>query len=233
MFEKPYSMEIEQHLKYTKKEKNPLLIPFIILCILFIICLIISILFLIVNINNISEEVKKLGNNINKLDNLVNTVSELENDVKEINIVENKLNVLSNEYYNYKNNLFDDIFPIGSYYISSDDTNPSILFGGTWEQIKERFIIGASDNYKVNSVGGEAKHKLTEDEMPSHRHNTLDWNHRGMYFWGGGGTSDGPAAGNGYRTHAIDVFTSYTGGNNAHNNIPPYKAAFIWRRIGL
>ena len=44
-------------------------------------------------------------------------------------------------------------------------------------------------------------------------------------------TKDGPAGGIGYRAHAFDVFTSRTGGNNAHNNIPPYKAAYIWRRI--
>ena len=67
--------------------------------------------------------------------------------------------------------------------------------------------------------------------MPSHRHNTLDWNHRGMYVWGGNEyTTDGPAGGKGFRTHAIDIFTSWSGGNSAHNNIPPYTAAFIWRR---
>ena len=67
--------------------------------------------------------------------------------------------------------------------------------------------------------------------MPSHRHNTLDWEHRGMYVWGGNEyTTDGPAGGKGFRTHAIDIFTSRSGGNSAHNNIPPYKAAFIWRR---
>ena len=127
--------------------------------------------------------------------------------------------------------MFDEIFPIGSYYITSNNENPSKLFGGTWEQIKDRFIIGASDKYKVNSLGGEEKHQLTIDEMPSHRHNTLYWEHRGMYLWGGNEyTTDGPAGGRGYRTHAIDVFTNWQGGNSAHNNIPPYKAAFIWRR---
>ena len=68
-----------------------------------------------------------------------------------------------------KNNIFNDIFPIGSYYIISSNTNPSILLGGEWSQIKDRFLIGASDKYKVNFSGGEKKNKLTENEIPSHR----------------------------------------------------------------
>lgn len=68
--------------------------------------------------------------------------------------------------------------------------------------------------------------------MPRHRHNSLDWLHRGMFVWGGNEyTKDGPANGNGFRTHALDVFTSYAGGSSTHNNIPPYKAAFIWHRV--
>ena len=31
--------------------------------------------------------------------------------------------------------IFDLIYPIGSYYMSSDSANPSTKFGGTWEQI--------------------------------------------------------------------------------------------------
>ena len=68
--------------------------------------------------------------------------------------------------------------------------------------------------------------------MPSHNHKTLDWKHTGMYLWGGNEYStNGPADGKGFRTHPIDTDTSWTGGNSAHNNIPPYKAAFIWCRI--
>ena len=200
----PFSMDINMPLTETKKYKknNSLLVIILFLLIILIIGFII---FIAINIINNFKD---------KMNNL-----------------ENELNKLNSDYYTHKSTIFSEIFPIGSYYISSDNKNPSQLFGGQWEQIKDRFIIGASDKYKVGSQGGEEKHKLTGDEMPSHRHNTLDWAHRGMYFWGGGGTSDGPAAGNGYRTHAIDVFTSYSGGNAAHNNIPPYKAAFIWRRI--
>ena len=146
--------------------------------------------------------------------------------------MENNINQLDYDFTSHKKNIFNEIYPVGSYYYSSNDINPSKLFGGKWEEIKDRFIIGASDKYKVNSLGGEESHKLTIEEMPSHRHNTIDFEFRGMYLWGGNEyTKDGPAGGIGFRTHAFNVFTSWSGGNNAHNNIPPYKAAYIWRRI--
>lgn len=46
--------------------------------------------------------------------------------------------------------------PVGSYYWSSDSTNPSILFGGTWETIKDRFILAAGDDYQAGNTGGSA-----------------------------------------------------------------------------
>ena len=187
-------------------------------------------------LNNLTENI---SNNINQLDlkNLTDQISSVLNNISKFNDFENgmkqisnNIDQLSNNYYSFKNNIFDEIFPIGSYYISFKDTNPSILFGGKWEQIKDRFIIGASNSYKVNSLGGEASHVLTENEMPKHRHSTIDFDYRGMYLFGGTNTDTGPAEGKGYRSHALDTHTSWTGGNSAHNNIPPYIAAFIWRR---
>lgn len=44
------------------------------------------------------------------------------------------------------------------------------MFGGTWEQIKDTFILAAGDTYKAGTTGGEATHILTTDEMPAHNH---------------------------------------------------------------
>jgi hypothetical protein len=53
-----------------------------------------------------------------------------------------------------------------------------------------------------------------------------------MYLLGGNENStNGPADGKGFRTHPIDIDTSWTGGTSTHNTIPPYKAAFIRCRI--
>ena len=50
--------------------------------------------------------------------------------------------------------------PIGSYYWSSDSTNPSSLFGGTWEAIKDRFILAAGSTYSAGTTGGSAEMQL-------------------------------------------------------------------------
>lgn len=59
-------------------------------------------------------------------------------------------------------NLF---FPVGSIYMTASDTNPATLFGGTWEPVQGRVIMGADGNHPVNSIGG------SEDSIvPSHNH---------------------------------------------------------------
>ena len=57
--------------------------------------------------------------------------------------------------------LLDLTYPVGSIYWSKNATNPSYLFGGTWEQIKDTFILAAGNNYKINTSGGAATHTLT------------------------------------------------------------------------
>ena len=63
-----------------------------------------------------------------------------------------------------------DIYPVGSIYMSVNNVNPSTMFGGTWQQIKDRFLLACGDTYANASTGGEASHELTANEMPSHNH---------------------------------------------------------------
>lgn len=51
--------------------------------------------------------------------------------------------------------------PVGSYYWSSESTDPSTLFGGTWEQVKDRFVLAAGDSYAVGATGGTASSSHT------------------------------------------------------------------------
>ena len=46
------------------------------------------------------------------------------------------------------------VYPIGSIYLSYNSTNPGNLFGGTWQQIQGRFLLGVSSSYKLGSTGG-------------------------------------------------------------------------------
>lgn len=57
--------------------------------------------------------------------------------------------------------------PVGSLYWSSEATDPSDLFGGTWERIKDRFILAAGDDYAVGATGGEVSHAITKAELPA------------------------------------------------------------------
>ena len=66
--------------------------------------------------------------------------------------------------------LLDFTHPVGSYYWSSDDTDPSQIFGGTWTQITGRFVLAAGGGYKAGSTGGASSVTLGISEIPSHTH---------------------------------------------------------------
>ena len=72
---------------------------------------------------------------------------------------------------------YNKIYPIGSIYMSINETNPSELFGGEWEQIQDRFLLASGSTYSAGATGGEATHTLTENEMPSHTHIQNSHNH--------------------------------------------------------
>lgn len=51
------------------------------------------------------------------------------------------------------------VYPVGAVYLSSVDADPATLFGfGTWERIKDTFLLAAGDTYAAGSTGGEAEH---------------------------------------------------------------------------
>ena len=143
--------------------------------------------------------------------------------------------------------------PVGSIYQSTIATGPEELFGGTWEAMPAGRVLlaqGQSDwgtNYTAGSTGGEATHQLTVGEMPAHSHkattNTTG-NHTHpipLYTVSGGGPAGGPkydpnnvinngtSGSSGNHSHTISI--SDTGSNQAHNNLSPYIAIYIWKRV--
>ena len=141
-------------------------------------------------------------------------------------------------------NIFDLIYPVGSFYISAKSTNPGTLFGGTWEQIQGKFLLGMSSSYPAGSQGGEATHTLTEAEMPSHVGHMLSNFADTSYTDRGGDTnsyyinSNNMAGLTKYNNRpwkvedgneVIMVGTS-RGGGQPHNNMPPYLSVYIWKR---
>ena len=116
-------------------------------------------------------------------------------------------------------------YPIGAIYLSATDANPAALFGGTWERIGGRFLLGADDTYAAGSTGGEAAYQLTTSEMPSHNRTLGNCN------TAGGATSSMTVQANDKKGCSGNVDTLYTGGNKANNNMPPYLAVYMWKRV--
>lgn len=65
---------------------------------------------------------------------------------------------------------FSKIYPVGSIYMSVNSTNPKDLFGGTWEQLKDRFLLGAGGSYSAGSTGGASTVALETGHLPGHTH---------------------------------------------------------------
>lgn len=125
--------------------------------------------------------------------------------------------------------IFNRIYPVGSIYISTNDINPSTLFTGTWEKIENRFLLASGSSYQLGSTGGEATHKLTINELPSHTHNAS----AGQFISTSPNVTPGTVMSfdsGQYKRYSMNS-TSSTGGSKAHNNMPPYLVVSIYKRI--
>jgi len=120
-----------------------------------------------------------------------------------------------------------DVYPIGSIYMSMNSTNPSTALGfGTWSAVQGKFLVGVSSETEFNTAGktGGAKTvTLSTENMPSHNHSISGISQ---------GTVSVPDIGS-----TVDVIvpsgsmsTGYSGSGTAHNNLPPYFAIYIWTR---
>lgn len=122
------------------------------------------------------------------------------------------------------------IYPVGSIYISVNEANPGTLFGGTWEQIKDMFLLAAGDIYAAGDAGGEAEHTLTVEEMPSHAH-YLNYYSGSVSDYLGGSSADYGIANSSSVTGKYSGAIAATGGSQPHNNMPPYLAVYVWQRV--
>lgn len=88
--------------------------------------------------------------------------------------------------------------------------------------LRDRFVVGAGSTYAVGAKGGEAVHTLTENEMPSHFHELGGERCVAEVY---NTETNGPVwLANDDPPDAPDPKTHYTGGNQPHNNLPPYYA---------
>lgn len=120
-------------------------------------------------------------------------------------------------------------YDVGDVLITASSAQPSTRWPGTtWSQIKDIFPLAAGDTYKAGSTGGEATHLLRTAELPAHAHNLII-------------SSGSPAQKNEVSAGTYNDYawweenrsagvTGYTGDNQPHNNMPPYKAFYMWQR---
>ncbi len=138
--------------------------------------------------------------------------------------------------------LLNFCYPIGSIYTSTNSTSPAELFGGTWTQIKDTFLLTAGDTYTAGDTGGAATvtpsgtvggHTLTVSEIPSHSHKV------GRVLTAASGSAMTVATAYSSGAQHSQVESYYTGGGGSHNhgltmnsqnNMPPYKVVYAWER---
>ena len=163
-----------------------------------------------------------------------------------------------NKLSNFKKELLNEIYPLGSIYISTTLKTPTEVqnkFGGTWEVYgagRTLVGVGTSDQeFKINETGGESSHKLTVDEMPSHTHIQEAHKHSvgfdgpstAQYIgYGSGGsepnishyfTTGTLTAGARRQTLMANLATAInqnTGGSQSHNNLQPYITVYMYVR---
>ena len=142
------------------------------------------------------------------------------------------------------------LFPVGTIYQSTSPHSPQDLFGGTWSALEGKFLIGVSSLYSAGATGGTATVTLTaaQSGRPAF---TLDsaGAHRHTHVWKNGALAQATSGSNTqriYNSGGSDGSHVYYWDNNsahshahtadaidatsAHNNMPPYKAIYMWVR---
>lgn len=148
---------------------------------------------------------------------------------------------------------FNKIYPIGSIYMSVNSTNPSTLFGGTWEQIEDRFLLACGTKHPNGQMDG------SEDAIVvSHNHTQTSHNHdlgggnlkvprfendnwaytskremnykSGNHYYPYSKTNNG-GIGEIANTGNAQPYIYYKGEDGTGKNMPPYLAVYCWVRI--
>ena len=108
--------------------------------------------------------------------------------------------------------------------MSTVNTNPGTLFNGVWTKIEGKFLLASSNTYQAGSEGGEESVALDITEIPNHNHNVYP-------YYGGVGNGNALQRGYSTTTTSISYQTSSVGGNQPHNNMPPYLVVHMWKRV--
>ena len=137
-------------------------------------------------------------------------------------LVDTKLNWL----YNQMQDTASKLYPVGSVYISFNSADPSTLFGGTWQRLKDTFLLASGDSYAPNTTGGSATKTISVNNLPAHNHYVNasgNHNHTATTSTAGNHTHTGTTSWGGEHTHTftypnkVNPDNSITGSSAGHN----------------
>ena len=164
----------------------------------------------------------------------------------------------THDEYITKSQMLELLYPIGSLYVSMNNTNPNTVLGiGTWTQITDRFLYCANSS---GTNGGNSTITLTVDNLPSHNHTFTGVEMTGEFrtnnntapFQGG---NENWASAQGVFKRGESIFSygtnsygsstmlpallfeatpegtiSNTGNGQAFSIMPPYMTVYAWHR---
>ena len=150
------------------------------------------------------------------------------------------------------------IYPVGSIYLSTSAVSPGTLFGGTWQRLENRMLVGAGSSYSVGSTGGSADAVVVSHyhSIPALSGTATGGNHthiasRNLWAQLENYGQVTPAASGGANMANIvgrENFLGYSGSltmsvttngsttywqgeSGSGKNMPPYLAVYMWKRI--
>ena len=129
--------------------------------------------------------------------------------------------------------IMNQIYPVGAIYMSATSTSPATLFGGSWTQIKDRFLLASGTTYSAGSTGGAA----------THAHNLSSSGYAKIVLKGNGQIRyrENPVTSwqDNYYVRATEGLTGSEsqnygaelgGATDSANGMPPYLAVYVWKR---
>lgn len=133
-----------------------------------------------------------------------------------------------NEIKTVVNSIIDALYPVGSIYISVNNTNPSTIYGGTWTAFGTgRTLVGidtGDTDFDTSEKTGGSK------ALQQHNHNLND-NNLGAYYSGVGYVATTGTIQMGRALDNPELKTTSNAGTGNSGNLQPYICVYMWKRV--
>ena len=134
----------------------------------------------------------------------------------------------------------DAMYPVGSVYISVNNTSPAILFGGTWVQLEDTFLLAAGSIYSADATKDANDNEIVTAQHGSADAVVVEHSHTAGKYDGYEIANTGFQTGNrqgmfpdtSSTSASTRIQTNSTGESGLGKNMPPYITVYMWRRTG-